>query len=97
MGVLYILTIPENAITAIVSSIFENKDFGSIVTESANRIDNLREMMWSYGTKEYLQSQEWSFLGISFNGVMDYLSAGVITAIRMIPFWIFSLVNLWHF
>ena len=91
MGVLYILTIPENAITAIVSSIFENKDFGSIVTESANRIDNLREMMWSYGTKEYLQSQEWSFLGISFNGVMDYLSAGVITAIRMIPFWIFYL------
>ena len=31
MGVLYLLTIPENVITAIVSSIFQNKDFGSII------------------------------------------------------------------
>ena len=92
MGVLYILTIPENVITSIVSSIFQDKDFGSIVTESANRVDNLRSLMWSYGTTEYLKSQAWSFLGISFNGAMDYIGAGVITAICMIPFWIFYVV-----
>ncbi|HDX6248788.1 TPA: type IV secretion system protein [Campylobacter fetus subsp. venerealis] len=92
MGVLYLLTIPENVITAIVSSIFQNKDFGSIITESANRVDNLRALMWNYGTTEYLKTQAWSFLGISFNGVMDYLGAGIITALSMIPFWIFYAV-----
>ncbi|CUU87691.1 TrbL/VirB6 plasmid conjugal transfer protein [Campylobacter hyointestinalis subsp. hyointestinalis] len=92
MGVLYLLTIPENVITAIVSSIFQNKDFGSIITESANRVDNLRALMWNYGTTEYLKTQAWSFLGISFNGVMDYLGAGIITALSMIPFWIFYIV-----
>lgn len=92
MGVLYILTIPENVITSIVSSIFQNQDFGSIVTESANKVDNIRALMWQYGTKTYLKSQEWSFLGISFNGAMDYIGAGVITAICMIPFWIFYVV-----
>lgn len=91
-GVLYLLTIPENVITTIVSSIFKDNDFGAIVTESANRVDNLRALMWNYGTTEYLKSQAWSFLGISFNGAMDYIGAGVITAICMIPFWIFYLV-----
>lgn len=48
--------------------------------------------MWNYGTTEYLKTQAWSFLGISFNGVMDYLGAGIITALSMIPFWIFYAV-----
>ena len=89
---LYVLTIPENMITATVSSIFQSQDFGTIVTESANRVDNLRALMWDYGTKTYLKSQEWSFLGLSFNGPSDYIMAGVVTAFLMIPFWIFYLV-----
>ncbi|HDX6248786.1 TPA: type IV secretion system protein [Campylobacter fetus subsp. venerealis] len=91
-GVLYALTIPENVIITILSSIFEGRDFGAIVTESANRVDNIRALMWNYGTTEYLKTQAWSFLGISFNGVMDYLGAGIITALSMIPFWIFYIV-----
>ena len=91
-GALYVLTIPENMITATVSSIFQSQDFGTIVTESANRVDNLRALMWDYGTKTYLKSQEWSMLGLSFNGPTDYIMASVVTAFLMIPFWIFYLV-----
>ncbi|EMG30434.1 type IV secretion system protein [Campylobacter showae] len=91
-GALYVLTIPENMITATVSSIFQSQDFGTIVTESANRVDNLRALMWEYGTKTYLKSQEWSMLGLSFNGPTDYIMASVVTAFLMIPFWIFYLV-----
>lgn len=91
-GFLYLLTIPENIITAIVSSIFQSQDFGEIVTESANKVDNLRALMWDYGITKYLKDSSWSIFGFEFNGIADYLMAGVVTAILMIPFWIFYAV-----
>lgn len=91
-GFLNYLTIPESVITAVVSSIFKSQDFGTIVTESANKIDNLRVLMWDYGTTEYLKSQSWNFGFFKINGPADYLMAGVVTALLMIPFWIFYIV-----
>ncbi|PSM51245.1 P-type type IV conjugative transfer system protein TrbL/VirB6 [Campylobacter blaseri] len=88
-GFLNFLTIPESVITAVVSSIFQSQDFGTIVTESANKVDNLRASMWDYGTTQYLKSQSWNFGFFEVNGPADYLMAGVVTAFLMIPFWIF--------
>ncbi|MCI6641487.1 MULTISPECIES: type IV secretion system protein [Campylobacter] len=91
-GVLSFLTIPENVITAIVSSIYQSQDFGEIVTESVNRVDNLRSSMWEYGTTRYLQDSSWSIFGFDINSPTDYLMSGVVTAFLMVPFWIFYIV-----
>ena len=60
---LHLLMIPENIITSVVSSIFQSQDFASIVTESANRVDNIRSLMWNYGVDWTLKSSQSSFLG----------------------------------
>ncbi|QKF65181.1 type IV secretion system protein [Campylobacter corcagiensis] len=91
-GILYLLTIPENIVTAVVSSIYQSQDFGEIVTESMNRVDKLRAMMWDYGTSEYLQDSAWDFGIFKVNSPADYLMAGVVTVFLMIPFWIFYII-----
>lgn len=92
IGVLYFLTIPENVVTSIVATIFESKDFGGIVTESFNRVDNIRSLMWNYGNRTYLKTLSWDFGLINFNAPTDYVVAGVVTFMAMIPFWIFYIV-----
>lgn len=91
-GILYLLTIPENIVTAVVSSIYQSQDFGEIVTESMNRVDKLRILMWDYGTTQYLKDSAWSVFGFDINAPTDYLMAGVVTAFLMIPFWIFYII-----
>lgn len=91
-GILYLLTIPENIVTAVVSSIYQSQDFGEIVTESMNRVDKLKTMMWDYGTSEYLKDSAWDFGIFKINSPADYLIAGVVTAFLMIPFWIFYII-----
>ncbi|MBK3498161.1 type IV secretion system protein [Campylobacter fetus subsp. venerealis] len=92
MGVLYLLTIPENVITAVVSSIYQSQDFGEIVTESMNRVDKLRTLMWDYGTESYLTQNVKSFLGFEYNNPIDYIVGSVTTFFLMIPFWIFYVI-----
>ncbi|QLI06124.1 P-type type IV conjugative transfer system protein TrbL/VirB6 [Candidatus Campylobacter infans] len=89
---LHLLMIPENIITSVVSSIFQSQDFASIVTESANRVDNIRSLMWNYGVNWTLKSSQSSFLGFTFNDPVDYLVAYVGTFFVMLPFWIFYVV-----
>lgn len=91
-GALYFLTIPENIITSIVSTIFESKDFGGIITESANRVDNLRSIMWNYGVTTYIESASFSIMGISFSAPGTETLAVLAVTCAMIPFWIFYII-----
>lgn len=99
-GALYILTIPENIVRTIIAQIYESKDFGGIVTESINRVHNIKTMMWDFGIEQLRSSNDgilksiFNFITFDFADAVDTFVCAIFTFLAMIPFWIFY-ISFW--
>lgn len=90
---LKILTIPESIVTAIVANNFNTQDFGEIITNAFNKLDNVKSTMWNFGIEDALDRNKTSIFGIvNFNDPVSYIIAYVGIFFAMTPFWIFYIV-----
>lgn len=89
-GALYVLNIPVNMVKGVVGSMFQGQDFGAMITDALNQVENIRKMMWEYGKKEF--SSGVNFLGFTIKNPIDALTSRIFTIFAMIPFWIFYVI-----
>lgn len=89
-GALYVLNIPVNMVKGVVGSMFQGQDFGAMITDALNQVENIRKMMWEYGKNEF--SSGVNFLGFTIKNPIDALTSRIFTIFAMIPFWIFYII-----